>query len=117
MMPSDWLAACLIVAGVFFLGIGALGFVRLPDLFCRMHVTGVIDTLGAPLVLLGAAVHLGAELVSIKLLLAVLFLIVTSPLIGHLLARAAIEGGYQPQVVADESGREAAPAGTGGGAA
>jgi multicomponent Na+:H+ antiporter subunit G len=110
MMWSDWLAALLIVAGVFFLGIGALGFVRLPDVFCRMHVTGVIDTLGAPLVMLGAAVYLGAQLASIKLLLATLFLIVSSPLIGHLLARAAIEGGYQPQLMADESGNEIAPA-------
>lgn len=117
MMLSDWLAALLIVAGVFFLGIGAVGFVRLPDVFCRMHVTGVIDTLGGPLVMLGAAVYLGAQLASIKLLLATLFLIVTSPLIGHLLARAAIEGGYQPQLVADESGTEAASAGPGGDAA
>ena len=117
MMLSEWLAALLVVAGVFFLGIGALGFVRLPDLFCRMHVTGVIDTLGAPLVMLGAAVYLGAQLVSIKLLLATLFLIVTSPLIGHLLARAAIEGGYQPQLVADEPGSEAVPGDAGGDAA
>ena len=102
-MMSDWLAGVLIVTGVFFLAIGALGFVRLPDVFCRMHVTGVLDTLGAPLVMLGAAVHLGAQLASAKLLLATLFLIATSPLIGHLLSRAALEGGYSPQVVQDES--------------
>lgn len=101
-MMFDWLAGVLVVTGVFFLGIGALGFVRLPDVFCRMHVTGVLDTLGAPLVMLGAAVHVGAHLASAKLLLATLFLIATSPLIGHLLSRAALEGGYSPQVVKDE---------------
>jgi multicomponent Na+:H+ antiporter subunit G len=117
MMMSEGLAALLIVAGVFFLGIGAIGFVRLPDVFCRMHVTGVIDSLGAPLVMVGAAVYLGPQLASIKLLLATLFLIVTSPLIGHLLARAAIEGGYQPRLVTDESGSEVAPGDAGGDAA
>lgn len=111
---SELLAGLLIVTGVFFLAIGALGFVRLPDVFCRMHVTGIIDTLGAPLVMLGAAVYLGAQLVSIKLLLATLFLIFTSPLIGHLLARAAIEGGYKPQLVADDSAGEPAPRDAGG---
>lgn len=110
---SEWLAGLLVVTGVFFLGIGALGFVRLPDVFCRMHVTGVIDTLGAPLVMLGAAVHLGPQLASAKLLLAMLFLIATSPLIGHLLSRAAIEGGYSPRLVKDETTAEATPAGGG----
>jgi len=114
MMMSEWLAGLLIVTGVFFLAIGALGFVRLPDVFCRMHVTGVIDTLGAPLVMLGAAAYLGAQLASIKLLLATLFLIVTSPLIGHLLARAAIEGGYKPQLVKDDSAGEPVPRAAGG---
>ena len=108
---SELLAGLLVVAGVFFLGIGALGFVRLPDVFCRMHVTGVIDTLGAPLVMVGAAVYLGPQLASIKLLLATLFLMATSPLIGHLLARAALEGGYSPRLVRHEPAGDAAPGG------
>jgi multicomponent Na+:H+ antiporter subunit G len=115
MIISELVPGAFIVAGVCFLGIGALGVMRLPDVFCRMHVTGVIDTLGAPLVMLGAAVYLGAQLTSIKLLLATLFLIATSPLIGHLLGRAALEGGYSPRVVKDVSAQDAAH--TGGDAA
>jgi multicomponent Na+:H+ antiporter subunit G len=95
------LAAALVVTGVFFLIVGAIGFVRLPDVFCRLHVTGVLDTMGAPLVLLGAAVHLGPQLLSLKLLLAVVFLALTSPLVGHLLARAALEAGAEPGVIED----------------
>jgi multicomponent Na+:H+ antiporter subunit G len=98
-MIGELIAGVLIVVGVLFLGVGALGFVRLPDVFCRMHVTGVIDTLGAPLVMIGAAVLVGGQLASIKLLLATLFLAATSPLIGHLLARAALEGGHSPRLV------------------
>jgi multicomponent Na+:H+ antiporter subunit G len=82
-------AALLLVVGLFFLVVGAIGFIRLPDVFCRLHVTGVLDTLGAPLVLLSAAVYTGAGLLALKLVLATIFLSVTSPLVGHLLARAA----------------------------
>lgn len=90
-MVQDLLASVLVAGGVFFLVVAAIGFVRLPDIFCRLHVTGVIDTLGAPLVLLGAAVTVGFDLVALKLVLGILFLTVTSPLVGHLLARAAVQ--------------------------
>lgn len=100
-MLQDVVAGALVVSGVFFLLVAAIGFVRLPDVFSRLHVTGVIDTLGAPLVLLGTAVFLGFELVSLKLLLGIIFLTVTSPLVGHLLARAALEAGHEPGVLED----------------
>jgi multicomponent Na+:H+ antiporter subunit G len=108
-MLVDGIALLLIVAGLFFLLIGAIGFMRLPDVFCRLHVTGVLDTLGAPLIMVGAAIYIGAELVSLKLLLATLFLSVTSPLVGHLLARAALEAGHQPGVIEDSARFEAVP--------
>ncbi|MFW6205654.1 MAG: monovalent cation/H(+) antiporter subunit G [Gemmatimonadota bacterium] len=102
-MIANTIGTLLVAGGLFFLLVAAIGFVRLPDVFCRLHVTGVIDTLGAPLVLLGTAVFIGAELVSLKLMLAILFLIVTSPLVGHLLARAALEAGHQPGVIDERS--------------
>lgn len=90
-MIQDVVASAFVVGGVFFLVVAAIGFVRLPDVFCRLHVTGVIDTLGAPLVLLGAAIFVGVDLVAAKLIIGILFLTVTSPLVGHLLARAAVQ--------------------------
>ncbi|HSJ23681.1 MAG TPA: monovalent cation/H(+) antiporter subunit G [Longimicrobiales bacterium] len=93
----------LLAVGVFFLMVGAIGFARLPDVFCRMHVTGVIDTLGAPLIMLATAVYLGLNLVSLKLVLALLFLTITSPLVGHMLARAALEAGHEPGVIEDSA--------------
>lgn len=96
MSLQDLVATGLIAVGLFFLAVAGLGILRLPDLFSRLHVTGVIDTLGVPFVLAGVAVHLGWRLVSAKLILATLFLAVTSPLVGHLLARAAIEAGKSP---------------------
>jgi multicomponent Na+:H+ antiporter subunit G len=93
---QDAVATLFLAAGVFFLVVAAIGFVRLPDVFSRLHVAGVIDTLGAPLVLLGAAVHVGPHLTAGKLVLGIAFMSITSPLVGHLLARAALEAGHEP---------------------
>lgn len=102
-MLQDAAVLTLLGAGVFFLIVGAIGFARLPDVFCRMHVTGVLDTLGAPLIMFATAVHLGFTLLSLKLILATLFLILTSPLVGHLLARAALEAGHEPGMIEDSA--------------
>lgn len=96
MSVQEMVSAGFMAVGVFFLLVAAIGFIRLPDIFSRLHVTGVIDTLGAPLVLLGAAVHIGPELAAGKLLLGIGFISITSPLLGHLLARAALEAGHRP---------------------
>lgn len=95
-MNAVLVTACIAV-GLFFLLVGAVGILRFRDLFSRLHVTGVLDTLGVPLVLLGVAIHLGPQLVAAKIILATVFLTVTSPLVGHLLARAAIEAGVEPE--------------------
>lgn len=81
----------LLAAGVLFVFVAAVGFTRLPDVFSRLHVTGILDTLGAPLMLLGLALASMPSLVSAKLSLALIFLLMTSPLIGHLLSRSALE--------------------------
>jgi multicomponent Na+:H+ antiporter subunit B len=103
MSVQDGFAALFIALGIFFLAVAAIGFWRLPDIFSRLHVTGVIDTLGAPLVLLGAAIHIAPTLSAGKLLLASSFIAITSPLLGHLLARAALEAGHSPQRLQDET--------------
>jgi multicomponent Na+:H+ antiporter subunit G len=106
-MIQQVLATVVLATGVFFLMVAAIGFIRLPDIFCRLHVTGVIDTLGAPLILLGAAIYLGPQLASAKLVLGIVFIAVTSPLLGHLLARAAIEAGHKPGLIEESASRRA----------
>jgi multicomponent Na+:H+ antiporter subunit G len=101
MTLQNLLATLVLSTGVLFLVIAAIGFVRLPDVFSRLHVTGVIDTLGAPLVMLGAAIHLGPTLAAGKLVLGIAFIAITSPLLGHLLARAALEASHEPLQVED----------------
>jgi multicomponent Na+:H+ antiporter subunit G len=86
----------VLAAGLFFVAVTAVGMRRLPDVFCRLHVLGVIDTLGVPLILLAAAIYVGPTLAAFKLVLALVFIAITSPIIGQLLARAAVEAGRKP---------------------
>ena len=88
---------CLITGSIFAL-IGAVGMIRLPDVFARMHGAGIIDTLGAGLLLVGMMFQAGFTLVTVKLILIVVFILFTSPTTTHALARAALGGGVMPKV-------------------
>lgn len=100
---TDLVGSALVLLGLGFALVAAVGFVRLPDVFSRLHVTGILDTMGAPLILLGMAVHLGPTLTAGKLVLALVFLYTTSPLVGHLLSVAAMESGYEPSLATDRA--------------
>ncbi len=90
---ASWI--CLLV-GSFFAVVGGIGIVRLPDFFCRIHGGGITDTMGAGLVLLGLMLHAGLGLVTVKLLMILFFLLVSSPTSAHALARAAVAHGIDP---------------------
>ncbi len=80
----------LISLGVFFLLLGAIGILRFPDTYTRMHAAGKCDTLGALLVVSGLAVHHGVSLESAKILFIAVFIFLTSPTSTHAIARAAM---------------------------
>ena len=82
-------AVLLICSGVFFLFMGALGMIRFPDFYTRMHAAGKCETLGSLLLLTGLAWAEGFTLSSVKLLIIALFIFVTSPTATHAIARAA----------------------------
>lgn len=86
---------CFIIGGSFLL-IGALGLVRLPDFWSRLHAAGIMDTMGAEFILLGMMFQAGLTQVTVKLVLIGLFLFVTSPTSTHALANAAWIAGLMP---------------------
>ncbi len=90
------LAMALVGGGVFFMVTGAVGMVRFPDVYTRMHAAGKCDTLGSLLVLTGLACHEGFALVSAKLLIVAAFILVTSPTATHAIARAARRNRLEP---------------------
>jgi multicomponent Na+:H+ antiporter subunit G len=92
----DILSWVLIVVGAGFSVVGAIGLLRFPDFYTRLHAAGITDTLGAWLILLGVLLQVDSWLVAIKLGLIVVFLFFTSPTATHALARAALASGLKP---------------------
>ncbi len=86
--------AFLILGSVVVL-VGSLGLLRLPDGFSRLHAVGVIDTLGAWLVLLGLLILSTSVVVAFKVLLLVILLFFLSPVNSHGLARTALKSGLR----------------------
>jgi multicomponent Na+:H+ antiporter subunit G len=79
----------LISTGVIFDLVGALGLIRLPDVYNRLQAATKCVTLGTFLVLVGVLVHSGWNAMGIKALLAAIFVLWTSPTGSHALARGA----------------------------
>lgn len=87
----DVVGGLLMVAGSGFLLLGALGLVRMPDLYNRIQAATKATTLGTLLTLLGVA-FIRPEW-ALKLLLIGIFLLFTNPLSSQVLARAAHRSG------------------------
>jgi multicomponent Na+:H+ antiporter subunit G len=100
-LARDILGWALILSGCFFLVVGALGLIRLPDVYTRIHSAGVIDTVGAAFILVGLALYGGLTLVTLKLLLILVFIFLTSPTATNALANAMYSDGVKP-IAADE---------------
>jgi len=92
---------CLVCGSVLAL-VGGIGLLRLPDLFTRMHGSGVTDTGGAGLILIGLMLQSGLGLVTVKLLFILGFLLITSPTSTHALARSALSHGLRPRLTDPE---------------
>lgn len=102
--------ACLLAGGIFCM-IGALGLLRMPDFYTRLHAASVIETLGAGLLLLGMMLQAGMTLVTVKLVFIAVLLFFVSPTATHALARAARLRGVKPELaLPDPHLRESAPA-------
>ncbi|MBD3873537.1 MAG: monovalent cation/H(+) antiporter subunit G [Acidobacteria bacterium] len=86
------------MAGSIFLLIGGLGLIRLPDFYTRIHAACITDTMGAWLILVGLMFSAGWTLISVKLVMLLFFLAVTSPLASHALAKAAFLRGLEPML-------------------
>lgn len=98
---ASWI---LLVAGGLFCVVGAIGLLRMPEFYTRVHAASVTDTLGAGLILLGLMLQAGWTLVTLKLIIVGLLIFFTSPAATHALTSAALGRGLEPLV-----GREGGP--------
>ena len=86
----------LLALGAFFYLVAAIGVVRLPDVFTRMHAAGLSETMGAGLMIVGMMLAAGISLVSAKLAIILATVLFTSPITTHALAQAAMHAGLKP---------------------
>lgn len=100
----DIVSGILLLGGSIFLVIGAIGLIRMPDVFTRMHAASVSDTLGVGLLILGMIVQAGFTLVTVKLLIILAIFFFTGPLATHAMARGALAVGLEP-ILFDRNGR------------
>ncbi len=100
----DYLSGALLLLGSFFVVVGGIGVLRMPDVFSRMHATGLTDTMGSFFILTGLMVQAGFSGVTLRLVLVLAFLWFTSPVATHALAKAALHGNVKPVVHEDEGG-------------
>lgn len=99
----DILSWIVLASGGAFCVIGALGLLRMPDFFTRMHAASVTDTLGAGMILLGLMLQSGFTLVTVKLIVIGLLIFFTSPTATHALARAALARGLKPLLAKEDA--------------
>ena len=111
-MLLDIVSAIFVIAGSFFVLVGALGFIRMPDVYTRMHAASVIDTLGASLLIVGMLLQAPNFLVAFKLVVIAALFFFFGPVASHAIAKAALAAGVSPILSADrrERGRDDEPA-------
>ena len=86
---NDWITAILLLCGSSFALLAAIGAVRLPDVFLRMHATTKSGTLGVGCMLLALAIHFGRPGITMRVFLVIAILFMTIPVAAHMIARAA----------------------------
>lgn len=89
---STLIAGLLMVGGTVFMLVAAIGLLRLPDLYTRMHAVTKAGTLGVGLVLISAAVAFGDVSVTMRSLVVLLFVLLTAPVSAHMIGRAGYLG-------------------------
>ncbi|MDW7728763.1 MAG: monovalent cation/H(+) antiporter subunit G [Bacillota bacterium] len=92
-MVLQYVAVFFLLGGFFFLIVGVIGLIRLPDVYTRMHALGKCDTLGTGMVLIGL-MFLVQDVTNITKLLLIMAMIITiNPVVTHLIAKTAYNRG------------------------
>ncbi|MBW6463876.1 MAG: monovalent cation/H(+) antiporter subunit G [Firmicutes bacterium] len=92
-MVLQYVAVFFLLGGFFFLIVGVIGLIRLPDVYTRMHALGKCDTLGTGMVLIGL-MFLVQDVTNITKLILIMAMIITiNPVVTHLIAKTAYNRG------------------------
>ena len=92
---SEYVVSAALLVGAFFILVGSVGLLRLPDFYARLHAPTKATTLGLGAVLVASMVYFGVMrgAPSLHEVLITLFLLMTAPVSAYLLAQAALHSG------------------------
>lgn len=88
------IAACFMLGGLIFFVGSAIGMLRLPDFYTRIHASGNSETLGCMLSFIGLIIYEGATLTSVKMAFVFLLVFLGNPIGSHILSKAAYKSGH-----------------------
>lgn len=89
----DVISAFFMVSGALFICLAALGVLRMPELFSRMHSSTKAGTLGLGLMMISVALHFREASIVMRSASMIVFIILTAPVSAHVIARAAYRTG------------------------
>jgi multicomponent Na+:H+ antiporter subunit G len=104
MSAVQWLASAFLLLGGFFVLVGGIGVLRMPDLYTRLHAASVTETMGTVLMLFGLMLLAGWSLPAFKLLAILVFLLFTGPVASYAVANTALIAGVKPRLDPTPSG-------------
>jgi len=90
------IAYLFIFLGLVFIFFGTLGIIRFPDIYTRLQTSSKCDTAGAVALLVGLMVREGLNSFSLRILIILIFLVLTNPVATHAIARSAAIRGIKP---------------------
>ncbi|MHC3437110.1 monovalent cation/H(+) antiporter subunit G [Natrialbaceae archaeon A-gly3] len=96
MTPTTVLVVAFVAISVFFTFVGAVGMLRLPDVYTRSHAATKADTVGAGFAILAVAVYFGTAGEVIRAVILFGFIYYTNPTAAHAITRAAYSQGIEP---------------------
>ena len=105
----ETLSWVFILSGSFFVIVGAIGTLRFPDFWSRLHAASITDSAGIILFFAGMCLQTGFTLITVKLIIIAVFLFITGPTSTHAIANAALVSGLRPKEAKGFTGVEPEP--------
>ncbi len=101
-MISIYISSLLLFFSAVFIVFGILGIYKYDDVYSKLLTSSQIDTVAAITTITALIIRTGINQSSIKLILILLFIMITGPVSSHIIARSAYMFGYNPKKEAEK---------------
>lgn len=96
-MINIYISSLLLLFSAIFIAFGIIGIYKYKDVYSKLLTSSQIDTVAAITTIMALIIRTGFSQSSVKLLLILLFIMLTGPVSNHIIARSAYMFGYNPK--------------------